>query len=166
MRSIVTAFIDVPERLASGLAPLGPLAARIVVGWVFLWSGWGKLTHLPKFIQNFVDWGLPLPPLLAPFVAGSELVFGALLLVGLFTRIAGPALVIVMIVAIAVDHWKDVHSLEDFFDLTEMAYMAIFGWLSIVGPGWFSLDYALQRIVGSKTGAEPIALATVGGSKW
>ena len=165
MRPIITALIDIPERLASPLAPFGPLAGRIVVGWVFLWSGWGKLTHLPKFTQNFVDWGLPQPPLLAPFVAGSEFVFGALLLVGLFTRIAGPALVIVMIVAIAVDRWKDVHSTTEFFDLTEAAYMAIFGWLSIVGPGLFSLDYLLQRMAGSKTGAEPTPLATVGGGR-
>lgn len=165
MRSIIIPLIDIPERLASRLAPFGPLAGRIVVGSVFMWSGWGKLTHLPKFIHNFVDWGLPQPSLLAPFVAGSELVFGALLLVGLFTRIAGPALVIVMIVAIAVDRWKDVHSLEDFFDLAEVAYMAICGWLSIVGAGFLSFDYVLQRMVGSKTGQEPMALATVDGSK-
>jgi uncharacterized membrane protein YphA (DoxX/SURF4 family) len=38
---------------------LAPLFARITVGWVFLWSGWGKLHNLPLVIENFIGWGVP-----------------------------------------------------------------------------------------------------------
>ena len=47
MNVIVDTLIEWPRRVARHLEWLGPLFARIVVGWVFLWTGWGKLTHLP-----------------------------------------------------------------------------------------------------------------------
>ena len=45
---------------------------RIVVGWVFLWSGWGKLNALDRITQNFVEWGVPFPHILTPFVSGVD----------------------------------------------------------------------------------------------
>lgn len=150
MKRIVEFLIDGPERLSAPLAWLGPLAARICVGWVFMWSGWEKLHNLPKMIENFTEWGIPFPTLLTPFASGAELVGGICLLLGLFTRIAGPALVIVMIVAIVSAKWGDIDSLETFLGFEEVSYMALFGWLSIAGPGPVSLDYLLQRLTGSK----------------
>jgi putative oxidoreductase len=159
MKPIVKLLIDIPEVLSSYLAWLGPLAARIVVGWVFLWSGWEKLHNLPQMIKNFTEWGIPYPDILTPFASGAEFVFGGMLLVGLLTRIAGPGLVIVMIVAIASAKWQDADSLETFLGFDEVAYLAIFGWLSIAGPGKVSLDYLLQRLTGSKTRQETPRLA-------
>ena len=86
-----------PESVAVHLQPLAPLFARNVTGWVFLWSGWGKLQNLPAMIQNFTDWGIPLPHILTPFVSGLEFVGGILLIIGLFTRIAAGGLGVVMI---------------------------------------------------------------------
>ncbi len=154
MKPIVGLLIDFPERLSSHLAWLGPLSARLVVGWVFLWSGWEKLHNLPKMIENFTEWGIPYPQLLTPFASGAEFVCGILLLVGLFTRIAGPALVIVMIVAIVSAKLDQIDSLETFLGFEEVSYLTMFGWLSIAGPGKVSLDYLLQRLAGSKTGDE------------
>lgn len=154
MDAIVRWLIDIPEYLTSSFRWLGPLAARIVVGWTFLWSGWEKLHSLPDMIKNFTEWGIPYPEILTPFASGAELVCGALLLVGLFTRIAAPALVIVMIVAILSAKLSEIHSFESFTYLDETSYLAIFGWLSICGPGKASLDYLLQRMTGSKQGDE------------
>ena len=69
------------------------LVARVTVGWVFLWSGWGKLNNLPIVIDNFVGWSIPFPKILAPFVSGVEYIGGILLLLGLFTRMAAVPLV-------------------------------------------------------------------------
>jgi len=50
MRLFVQWLIDWPERIARHLGWLAPLFARITVGWVFMWSGWGKLDNLPQVI--------------------------------------------------------------------------------------------------------------------
>ena len=62
-------------------------------------------------------------------------------------------LVVVMIVAIVSAKWAQVDSLETLLGFEETAYMALFGWLAIAGPGAFSLDHLLKRWFGSKTAA-------------
>ena len=101
MKILVDTLIEWPRSVARHLEWLGPLFARIVTGWVFLWTGWGKLTHLPLVTQNFEGWGIPAPQLLAPFASGVEFFGGILLLVGLLTRISAGALGVVMIVAVS-----------------------------------------------------------------
>lgn len=145
-------LIAVPERLSSYFAWAPPLFARLVVGWVFLWSGWGKLMSLPQVTQNFIEWGIPAPEILTPFVAGVEFIGGVLLLLGLFTRIAAVPLVIVMIVAIIVAKAAEIDSLETLAGFEEVAYMALFGWLAVAGPGPVSLDYLLRRGRGDESG--------------
>jgi hypothetical protein len=39
MKTLIDSLIGWPERVAQHLGSLAPLFARIVVGWVFLWSG-------------------------------------------------------------------------------------------------------------------------------
>lgn len=137
-------LIDWPERLSSVFAWLPPLFARIVVGWVFMWSGWAKLNNLPQMIQNFTEWGIPYPEIMTPFVSGVEFVAGLLLLLGLFTRIAAVPLVIIMIVAIISAKLDQINSLETLLGFEEIAYMALFGWLAVAGPGPVSLDHFLR----------------------
>lgn len=146
MQAIVTWLIDMPERISTSLFGwLPPLFARIVVGWVFLWTGWAKLNNLPQMIQNFTEWGIPFPHILTPFVSGVEFIGGLLLLLGLFTRLAATPLVIVMIVAIISAKLGQIDSLETLLGFEEVAYMALFGWLAVAGPGPVSLDWILQK---------------------
>lgn len=145
MRFLVRWFIDWPARVARPLHAVAPLFARIVVGWVFLWSGWGKLQNLPLVTENFVNWNIPAPQILTPFVSGVEFVGGILLLVGLLTRISAGALGIVMIVATIAAKSAFVDSLATLLGFEEMAYLAIFLWLAIAGAGAISLDHLIQR---------------------
>ena len=85
MNGFVTVFYDWSRICAGSLSWLGPLAARIVLGWVFLWSGWTKLNNLPRMIENFRDWGIPAPEFFPPLASGIEFVGGILLLIGLFS---------------------------------------------------------------------------------
>ena len=149
MEKIVHWAIDMPERLSSVFSWLPPLFARIVVGWVFLWTGWAKLNNLPQMIQNFTEWGIPFPEVMTPFVSGVEFFGGLLLLLGLFTRLAATPLVIVMIVAIVSAKLGQIDSLETLLGFEELAYMTLFGWLAVAGPGAVSLDELLQRLYGS-----------------
>jgi putative oxidoreductase len=138
-------LIDWPRRVASHLQWLAPLFARIVTGWVFLLSGWGKLHNLPAVTQNFIGWGIPFPHLLTPFVAGVEFFGGLFLLLGFMTRISAGALGVTMIVAIASAKWGDVDSLETLLGFDETEYLALFLWLAIAGAGRASIDYLLER---------------------
>src|SRR5216683_6278060 len=88
MNAVITVFYDWSRIVAGYFAWAGPLAVRIVVGWVFLWSGWEKLQILPRMIENFREWGIPAPELFTPLASGIELVGGVLLLIGLVTRFA------------------------------------------------------------------------------
>jgi putative oxidoreductase len=145
MEIIINALIRWPARVAAHLQWLAPLFARIVVGYVFLLSGWGKLQGLPTVIDNFAGWHIPAPAVLAPFVSGVEFFGGLFLLVGLLTRISAGALGVTMIVAIVSAKWQDVDSLETLLGFDEMEYLALFLWLAIAGAGWLSLDHWLTR---------------------
>jgi putative oxidoreductase len=145
MNKLTDWLIGWPERVARHLQWLAPLFARIVVGWVFMWSGWGKLHNLPAITENFVGWHIPAPHILAPFVSGVELFGGIFLLLGLMTRISAGALGVTMIVAIASAKWADVDSLETLLGFDETEYLALFLWLAIAGAGVVSLDWLLER---------------------
>ena len=145
MKLLVDWLIGWPERVARHLSWLGPLFARIVVGWVFLWSGWGKLHNLPQITENFVSWGIPFPQILTPFVSGVEFFGGLFLLLGLMTRISAGALGVTMIVAIKSAKWADVDSLETLLGFDETEYLALFLWLAIAGAGAVSIDHLLRR---------------------
>jgi putative oxidoreductase len=149
MRLLVQLLINCPERVAGHLTWLAPLFARITVGWVFLWSGWGKLSSLPQVTENFIGWGIPFPHLLAPFVSAVEFFGGLFLLLGLYTRISAGALGVTMIVAIRSAKWGDVDSLETLLGFDEFEYLALFLWLAIAGAGRLSLDHLLQRMFGT-----------------
>ena len=144
MQGLTDWLIVRTEHLASYFSWLPPLFARLVVGWVFMWSGWAKLNNLPQMIENFTEWGIPLPHIMTPFVSGVEFIGGLLLLLGLFTRIAAVPLVIIMIVAIISAKYDQIDSLETLLGFEEVAYMALFGWLAVAGPGPLSLDHALK----------------------
>ena len=144
MNFIVNLLILLPASIASYFAWAGPLVMRLIVGYVFMLSGWGKLNNLPQMIENFTEWGIPFPHIMTPFVSGVEFVGGLFLLLGLFTRITATPLVIIMVVAIISAKMGQINSLETLLSFEEVAYMALFGWLAVSGPGPVSLDRLLQ----------------------
>ncbi|MGP4975115.1 DoxX family protein [Brachybacterium tyrofermentans] len=122
------------------------LIGRVVLGIIFMAHGWQKIAQdgLEATTQGFVGMGVPLAEVAAPVVAVAELLGGALLILGLFTGIAGIVLAIDMAVAAILVH------------LSAGVFVAEGGWelvgalgaaalvLSAVGPGRLALD----RLVG------------------
>ena len=145
MTFIVDLLILLPARIASYFAWAGPLIMRLIVGYTFMITGWGKLTNLAQVTENFVGWGIPFPKILTPFVSGVEFFGGVMLILGLFTRIPAAMLAVVMVVAIKSAKWGDVDSLETLLGFEEVSYLALFLWLAVAGPGPVSLDYLLTR---------------------
>jgi putative oxidoreductase len=81
-------------------------------------------------------------------VSGVECFGGAMLILGLFTRIPAAMLAVVMLVAIKSAKWGDVDSLETLLGFEEAAYFGAFMWLAIAGPGAASLDRLLVNATG------------------
>ncbi len=138
---IIQFLINWPERVASHFLWAGPLLARLVVGYVFMLTGWAKLNNLPRMIELFTDWGIPFPHIMTPIASGIECFGGLFLMLGLFTRISGGALAVVMAVAIVSAKLSDIDSLETLLGFEESTYFAVFTWLAICGAGKASLDY-------------------------
>jgi putative oxidoreductase len=133
--------------LADALRWLPPLLFRLFVGYMFFELGWAKLQNLEGFAERFAGWGIPYPAFSAALSAYTECIGGALLVVGLFTRIASIPLIINMVVAIATVKMARVGSLEDFVELDEPLYILGFFWLLIAGPGGVSLDYLVKHFL-------------------
>jgi putative oxidoreductase len=140
-------------RAASALSWLPLAAARLALGVVFVQSGWGKLHDLPRVVGYFASLGIPAPQLQAPFVAGVELAGGALLLAGLFTRVASVPLAATMVVALLTAKRADVASASDLFGTVEFLYLLLLGALAAFGGGALSLDALLVRRFATQDGA-------------
>src|SRR5437660_3733021 len=89
------------RRLLATDAPAAVILIRLLVGGVFLSEGLHKFLFPEALgVGRFTKIGIPAPEVMAPFVGVCETVCGALLIVGLLTRLAAIPLVIDMLVAI------------------------------------------------------------------
>jgi putative oxidoreductase len=130
------------------------LLTRLFVGYFFYETGWSKIHNLDAMTQRFAGWGIPFPAFNAALSGYTELIGGALILVGLFTRLAAIPLSINMVVAILTVKLKKVTGLDDFVELDEPLYALAFLWLFFSGPGWVSLAHLLwTRVRRSAVGA-------------
>jgi putative oxidoreductase len=144
----MSALVNLGNRIlnvAPSFSWLPPLLARVMVGWTFTLSGWGKLNNLDRVEGFFGSIGIPSPGFMAPFVGTIELVGGILLIVGLGTRLACIPLIIVMIVALSTAVADQVDSLVSLFALRETLYIGFMIWLMVAGPGRVALDKLVAR---------------------
>src|SRR5579863_9366340 len=75
------------NRASSSLQSPFLLAVRLYWGWQFMQTGWGKLTGIGKVVGFFTSLGIPAPALNAYFVSALEFGGGALLILGLGSRL-------------------------------------------------------------------------------
>jgi putative oxidoreductase len=148
MHRITTVFgalAGLAERVGGAFAWLSPALARVTVGLVFFWSGWGKLHGLEEVTDYFTQLGLPAPGFQALLASTAEFVCGGLLLVGFLTRFAAVPLIITMMVAIRTALWEEVTGLTSLVGLLEFSYIALLVWLATAGPGPLSADALIAR---------------------
>jgi putative oxidoreductase len=115
----------------------------VTLGVLFASTGWGKVHNLDKVTEFFMELGIPAPAFQATMVSFVELIGGALLLVGLASRLAALPLMASMAVAILTAQREQVHGLPDLFGLVEWTYLALLLWVALGGPGRASLDHVL-----------------------
>ncbi len=145
-------------------APGASILVRLLVGLVvFFPEGIQKLLF-PEILGagRFLHIGIPYPEIMGPLVGVVEMLCGALIILGLFTRLAAIPLIVIMIVAIVstkIPIWLG----HDFwiFHLPKLArygfwsmahearadFCMLLGslYLLIVGGGQWSLDWLLSR---------------------
>jgi putative oxidoreductase len=143
--SSIQKFKTIALQVVERAAFLGPLIARLTLGVAFVSSGWGKIHNLDKVTEFFTELGIPAPHIQAVFVSSVELVCGALVLLGLATRLASIPLICTMIVALITAKAQDIAGVSDLVGTIEFTYIALSAWLTVSGAGSLSLDRVLQR---------------------
>lgn len=119
---------------------------RLMVGSVFFSEGIQKfLFPAIRGAGRFEKIGLPSPEFLGAFVGSFEIVCGALLLIGLLTRLAGIPTLIIMLVALSTTKvqvfaddgfWQMMHGSR-----TDWAMLLGSLFLIIKGGGKYSIDW-------------------------
>jgi len=133
------------DTLARSLAFVPPLVTRVILGLVFLGTGWGKLHSLDQVTQYFASLGIPAASVQAPFIAGLEFVGGICLLVGLGTRVFAALLGCTMIVALLTAFRGKIEGFGDLSGQMEFLFVLLFMWLTIAGAGLLSVDEIIAR---------------------
>src|SRR6058998_1919445 len=83
-------------------APAATVLVRVMTGAVFLSEGIQKFLFPADLAAGrFAKIGIPAPEIMAPFVGVIEIVCGALIIIGLLSRLATIPLIIDMLVAIS-----------------------------------------------------------------
>lgn len=155
------------ERLLHSDGPRATALIRLMVGAVFLSEGIQKfLAPAELGAGRFAKIGIPAPEVLGPCVGATEIVCGALVLLGILTRLAAVPLIVVMLVAIVTTKlpillgqsfwglelrklssygfWSMAHEAR-----TDFAMLLGSSFLALVGAGRRSLD---ARLAGTFAG--------------
>lgn len=126
-------------------AALGPLPIRLLFGWFWVETGWAKLHNLEGFAGRFEAWGIPFPTLSATLSGATDLVGGALMMLGLATRLTMLPMAFNMVVALALVVLPTISGFNEFVELDEVLYLLIFILLFWTGPGAISLDALIAK---------------------
>jgi putative oxidoreductase len=132
-------------------APRSAILIRLAVGLIFFTQGILKYTDPNWGVLRFTRIGFPFPDFTAHFVGTFEIICGALVLIGLLTRLAGVPLLIINITAIATTKIPELFRSEQGFWFmisdarTDFALLMGIAFLLIVGSGTWSIDANFSR---------------------
>jgi putative oxidoreductase len=127
--------------------PWGLLAARVLLAWMFLYSGFGKITGFAGAAKYMASKGMPL---IEPLLVGAlliEVVGGLMLVVGWKTRWAAWAIFGFVALASVIFHnfWAvpaEQATMQTILFNKNLAIMGGLLYVALMGPGRMSLDKA------------------------
>ena len=143
-----SSWLTCTDGIAAQWQDLLLVLARVLLGWIFVQSGWGKLMNIAGFVATMPRRGLPdFLGYVAPFV---EFIGGILLIVGLATRYASLMILLFIIIASFSSHryWASepaqvANQSSHFWKNVSMMGGTVL--LFITGAGRYALDAMLQR---------------------
>lgn len=129
----------------ANMEPIAYVIVRVVFGWIMVMHGWPKWTRGAEAIGKAFATNYGLPGSLAYFAIFLEVVGGAALIVGLFTRFFAAALAIELLIAMLAAHWVKGFSVgqggyEYVLFLGIVCFM-----IAIRGGGPYSADRAIGK---------------------
>jgi putative oxidoreductase len=126
------------------------LIIRIYIGYQCMISGYAHITHFQRTVEAFKGWNVPMPEINVAFSAITEMVGGALLLLGLAARLISIPLIGNFVVAFLAVNLSDPHYhqlLRNFWNnqdvlLKDDAFPFLMTAIIILvfGPGSLSID--------------------------
>lgn len=122
------------------------LAARVLMGWIFVEAGWRKLLAMDPFIASLTARRVPYASAMGWIGALLEFFGGLAILLGAWTRCAAVAMIVFVIVATAISHryWEFTEAAARRMQQGQFAKnLAIIGGfmlMLITGAGRFSVD--------------------------
>lgn len=146
----VTKIYSLFEKTFSYLQSPLLLVIRLYWGWQFFQTGLGKLRDLDKVTDFFTSLGIPHPAFTAQMVGGLECVGGALLFVGLGSRLISLPLTMNMLVAYLIADREALLSLfsdpSKFYGADPFTYLFASILILVLGPGKISLDALIGNL--------------------
>ncbi|HEV1999685.1 MAG TPA: DoxX family protein [Xanthobacteraceae bacterium] len=144
------AAFAVTDTIAIRTGDICALFGRVLLGWIFLTSGSGKVTNVPGFVSYLTNLRLPAPGFWGWVGAIVELVVGVTLVFGVAARYGALLGFIFVVVATAIAHryWElpPAQQLGQYINF--MKNIAIMGGMLLLfftGAGRFSVDGWLRR---------------------
>jgi putative oxidoreductase len=135
-------------RAADSLKSPFLLAVRLYWGWQLMQSGWGKLHNIGGVTEFFASLGLPAAHFTAIAISNLELFGGALLALGLFSRVIGLVLSVNMLMAYATADREALMSVfsdpSKFYNADPFTFLMASLLVFIFGAGSLSGDYLIQ----------------------
>ena len=133
-------FLD--GSLVSGYGDVAQLVLRVALGIIFFWHGYDKIftTGLGNVAGFLGSVGIPFSGVLVYVLAYGELIFGLLLIVGLFAYVAAKFATVVAIVAFFTVHLPNGFVISNGgYEYIMLIFAAAISVL-IMGAGKYSLD--------------------------
>ncbi len=137
------------DGLAASTSDILLLIGRILLGWIFMRSGYGKIFDIGAYSATFAARGLPAA--LAYVSVPLEFFGGIALILGIATRYVVIAMIGFMLVATFSSHryWEftDINArrVQDTNFYKNIAMLGGFFFLFVCGSGRFSIDNWLRR---------------------
>ena len=125
------------------------LAGRVLIGWIFISSGWRKLTDIPAFVASMPRRDLPV--FLGYLAPPTEFFGGVFIVFGFATRYTALVMLLFMVIATFSSHryWNYTDPAQyasqngNFWKNVSMTGGIVL--LFITGAGRFAVDRILQR---------------------
>jgi len=137
------------DSLAASASDILLLVGRILLGWIFVRSGYGKIFDIPAYATTFPARGLPT--FLAYVAVPAEFFGGIALILGFATRYAVLVMIVFMLVATFSSHryWEftdaAVRRIQDANFYKNVAMLGGLLFLFVIGPGRLSVDAWLRK---------------------
>ena len=145
MASTTTAPNSYRTASATGLQDTLALVGRVLIAWLFIPAGWGKIFGFSGVVGYIASQGVPLPEVAAAIAIAAELGLGLLLLVGWQARWAALGLAVFLAVITPIFHgyWALPAAQQMMQKQAFDKNIAVLGGLLVLtafGAGRFSLD--------------------------